>query len=60
MDPTATLQEIRKLVDAVKHCTPDSPDTWEAAQLLAVSVRELDEHMARGGFKPRQWDQATS
>jgi hypothetical protein len=48
MDPDATLQAIRELVE--------NNDGSPEALALAENFRSLDEWLSRGGFLPTDWN----
>jgi hypothetical protein len=56
MDPTATLNAIRLLVQAIE-LSSSMQNLAELATDLADVVSALDQWMAKGGFLPMQWRQ---
>jgi hypothetical protein len=54
MDPTATLNAIRLLVQTIE-LTGSTQNLAELATDLAELVDALDKWMAKGGFLPKQW-----
>jgi hypothetical protein len=54
MDPTATLNAIRLLVQAIE-LSSSMQNLAELATDLAEVVSALDKWMAKGGFLPTQW-----
>ena len=51
MDPNATLEEIRELVQVDLHPYPMHGDVMRLCEL----VNALDQWMMRGGFPPKDW-----
>jgi hypothetical protein len=57
MDPTANLEEQRRLASWLSENIGSGRDTTVKAERLAALVTALDEWISNGGFLPRQWDQ---
>lgn len=58
MDPNATLENIRRLVERITVAADrgDNPrHIAEDGAELAEAVGNLDEWLSRGGFPPRDW-----
>jgi hypothetical protein len=55
MDPNATLQRIRELVEALTDHDMEDSDVVDAAGSLAESVGNLDGWISKGGFLPDAW-----
>jgi hypothetical protein len=58
MDPTATLEELRHLVD--RHDDGKEPfDVIDCAR-LSLLVRSLDEWLSKGGHLPKSWQSGSA
>ncbi len=55
MDPTANLEEQRKLVEEVQNGIGDWRTFGENATRLAELAEALDKWISSGGFLPAQW-----
>ena len=54
MDPNATLERIRELVDILME-EEDRGEDDPHGQALAGHVQTLDEWLSSGGFLPKEW-----
>ncbi len=55
MDPNATLEHIREIVDTINSGELDHVEMSEAATDLASMFEDLDTWLSDGGFKPAEW-----
>lgn len=55
MDPNATLESLRNLVQAVNDPNADTGDQAEAATEMASLFESLDNWLKSGGFPPVEW-----
>lgn len=58
-DPAGTTRQMRTLADRLMFATNSDPDTaLPACEALAQLVRELDDHLSKGGKMPPSWRRA--